>query len=1249
MTRENEASISDTSLGFQFAKIVHHSDPIYTNYSSASSSSQSPPKNNPSILINENTETQIKLKTIKVVNNSFKNENFIETTKKLGNGISTRKSNRKFSEYNPGSRDLYSVYKKSRNNSLSDINSFLKTEDSFISPPIPSRNSNKPHSSNKINKKLFLKRKLIKKTYSSKPRNIAANSSTPSYNLRKRSPGLTERIRNSTKLILDFENYKPNTKIKFLDGSKLEDPFGLDNRLSSSKTPSLIKNSQTKNGSPSSSSDSDNDTKLTFNPLPINLSPKGSKIQSAIDGSSLGNISFDSVGGLKDHIRLIKEIVILPLLYPEICARFSLRPPRGLLFHGPPGTGKTLLAKALANSCSTETQKVAFYLVKSSECLSKFIGEGERNLRLLFERAAETQPSIIFFDEIDGLAPIRNSKHDQSHTSIVTTLLALMDGLEDRGQVIVIGATNRPDSVDPAFRRPGRFDRELFFGNPDREARSHIFAIHTKSWPHPLSQKMLDYSLDRSSGWSGADIGSFVNEIALCAIRRSFPNLHDSHEKLQVDTNKINILDCDVVDAMDKLHPFSVTSADSLGILDPLLGDVCRNVSSIYIDSKNVKNFANARAFVHGALGMGQEVLRLSVVARLAESKITAFSLNPSSLLTTDQSAESLISSSFANAIKNSGVIVISGLLDWVYSEWVVVLNQLISESVGQNNFGLLVISQDPAPSWASHLISFSSNHTFELGNFDPIIYRNFFSPLIAPAKAAYSKSIKAESPYFSQSPLEVDNSLYFSDQTFSQSSDTANYIQMDPISTKFSNSDTSFQPRLNYSYLQYSDPQPSQNLDPKPTKSANYTHSTFLLKDFIFQLTKNEINTFERVHHHINTLLRLLISQEFDTIRTKKSLFMCTSNNSVVDACITLEEIKNRNYRREYVCLHQFLYELIVSFDTIFFLGGIKALQKLETSRSLNLLSELDHSQTDTQLDSIAHLATANQYKRTADALTRIFGSSIKLSTQFLTHFVPYTLANSDSFITESESNSDDEIHSQPEQVSLSSLKHIEDSQLYKYDVVPSHVFNDQDLKFVSKCSSRGVSAISHNFEYLNIIKPYLQILDLALAEFTPALRNTEFYNDQLSLLSKYTHFMVSSSPQETLDSQLDRKPSLHSLEIDPAQQLNTPPTPLSSAVKCISSLPSSHSSTAHDPIDSFFNHRLIGFAEKKKLSVEQLESLYLELSEEISNAKREQSEKNFPDLFTTLNNLIEKKSSITTAQSFKKLDLNTPHHINL
>jgi ATPase family AAA domain-containing protein 2 len=254
------------------------------------------------------------------------------------------------------------------------------------------------------------------------------------------------------------------------------------------------------------------------------------------------NVTFEEVGGLDDRelivcvpdapakpsqdINALKEMTLLPLLYPEVFQRFHLTPPRGVLFHGPPGTGKTLLARALAASCrsngkgicrswfrlverSSNTSSLAFFMRKGADCLSKWVGEAERQLRLLFEEARNCQPSIIFFDEIDGLAPVRSSKQDQIHASIVSTLLALMDGMDGRGQVVVIGATNRPDAVDPALRRPGRFDREFYFPLPGLEAREKILRIITKKWQGwegEEGETRVEGLSKLTKGYGGADL-----------------------------------------------------------------------------------------------------------------------------------------------------------------------------------------------------------------------------------------------------------------------------------------------------------------------------------------------------------------------------------------------------------------------------------------------------------------------------------------------------------------------------------------------------------------------------------------------------------------------------------------------------------------------------------------------------------------------------------------------------------------------
>ncbi len=189
-------------------------------------------------------------------------------------------------------------------------------------------------------------------------------------------------------------------------------------------------------------------------------------------------ITYEDIGGLKEELQKVREVIELPLRYPELFQRLGIDPPKGVLLYGPPGTGKTLIAKAVANEIGA-----SFFTINGPEIMSKFYGESEQRLREIFEEAKENAPSIIFIDEIDSIAPKREDVTGEVERRVVAQLLTLMDGLEERGQVIVIGATNRIDAVDPALRRPGRFDREIEIGVPDREGRYEIFQIHTRNMP----------------------------------------------------------------------------------------------------------------------------------------------------------------------------------------------------------------------------------------------------------------------------------------------------------------------------------------------------------------------------------------------------------------------------------------------------------------------------------------------------------------------------------------------------------------------------------------------------------------------------------------------------------------------------------------------------------------------------------------------------------------------------------------------
>ncbi|NXS15306.1 ATAD2 protein, partial [Mystacornis crossleyi] len=307
---------------------------------------------------------------------------------------------------------------------------------------------------------------------------------------------------------------------------------------------------------------------------------------------------FHGVGGLSDHISALKEMVILPLLYPDVFEILKFKPPRGCLFYGPPGTGKTLVARALANECSRGDRNVTFFMRSAADCMSKWVGESERQLRLVFEQAYQMRPSIIFFDEIDALAPVRSSKQDQVHSSVVGTLLTLMDGLASRGEVVVIGATNRLDSIDPALRRPGRFEREFRFNLPNKEARLEIFKIHTRDWTLKPSDNLLEDLAEKCVGFCGADIKALCVEAGLCALRRRYPQIHESDKRLKIDARSIKVTAKDFAMAMQKIVPASQRAGASPGrALPPISKPLLENTLERILQ-------ALQRAFPHAKLAL---------------------------------------------------------------------------------------------------------------------------------------------------------------------------------------------------------------------------------------------------------------------------------------------------------------------------------------------------------------------------------------------------------------------------------------------------------------------------------------------------------------------------------------------------------------------------------------------------------------------------------------------------------------------
>jgi transitional endoplasmic reticulum ATPase len=273
--------------------------------------------------------------------------------------------------------------------------------------------------------------------------------------------------------------------------------------------------------------------------------------------------TYEDIGGLNEEIRRIREIVELPLRHPEIFQRLGIDPPKGVLIHGPPGCGKTLLARAVANESDA-----SFYAINGPEIMSKYYGESEARMRKMFEDAEKNAPGILFIDEVDAIAPKRSEVTGEMERRVVAQLLACMDGLKGRGNVIVIGATNRPDAIDEALRRPGRFDREIEISIPSRDGRLEILQIHTRGMPL-VEDVNLQKIADFTHGFTGADLEALSREAAMKALRRYLPKIDLKQKSIPHD----------VLDQM------VVTSEDIMGAFREVTPTAMR---AIYVETPNV-------------------------------------------------------------------------------------------------------------------------------------------------------------------------------------------------------------------------------------------------------------------------------------------------------------------------------------------------------------------------------------------------------------------------------------------------------------------------------------------------------------------------------------------------------------------------------------------------------------------------------------------------------------------------------------
>ena len=341
---------------------------------------------------------------------------------------------------------------------------------------------------------------------------------------------------------------------------------------------------------------------------------------------SVPRVTYDELGGLKNEVQKIREMVELPMRHPELFEKIGVDAPKGVLLYGPPGTGKTLLAKAVAGETNAH-----FISISGPEIMGKHYGESEERIRELFNQAEENSPSIVFIDEIDSIAPKRDEVSGEVEKRIVSQLLTLMDGMKSRGKVVVIAATNRPDSIDPALRRPGRFDREIEIGIPDDEGRYEILSIHTRGMP--LDEKVNLKQISKvTHGFVGADLEVLSKEAAMRSLRKILPEIDLDEEKISSEIlQKIKITEDEFKDALKEVRPSALREVqvqipnvtwDDVGGLDNLKEEL-REAIEWPIKYKEAFDFVDVESpkgvLLHGPPGTGKTLIA-KALAKMTES-----------------------------------------------------------------------------------------------------------------------------------------------------------------------------------------------------------------------------------------------------------------------------------------------------------------------------------------------------------------------------------------------------------------------------------------------------------------------------------------------------------------------------------------------------------------------------------------------------------------------------------------------------